>query len=451
MSEESRNVLQRGLENMHDPFSSFIRAQTTSSLFLLFSTIAALWWANSAYSSNYVNLLQTPIGILLGDFELKASLKHIINDGLMVIFFFLLGLEIKREVLAGDLAQPAARHMLVMCALGGMAIPAGLYSLFNWSLDSQVGWGIPMATDTAFALGVLTIVRKHIPASLIAFIVGVAIVDDVGAILVIAVFYTQEISVLYLSGAVILIALLVIANYSGIRQPFFYIILGVATWWMMLKSGIHATVAGVAVALTVPARPKLASGALLAKAKSTINVMQKKKKDVDVLASELDHKTILEVRDIAELATTPLRRWEDALELPVALIILPLFALANAGIVFDLSSFIDSLQQPIGLGIVTGLVLGKFLGISGACWLGLRYNIGRLPEGVNLQHVIGASFIAGIGFTMSTFIATLGFDGQPEHLHNAKTSILVGSVLAAFFGVIYIRFIASKQQENGIA
>ena len=162
MANDSKNVLQRGLENIHDPFSNFIRAQTTSSLFLLIATIVALWWANSAYSSTYLNLIHTPIGFFVGDFELRASLKHIINDGLMVIFFFLLGLEIKREVLAGDLARPENRRMLIFCAVGGMVCPAVIYSLFNWSLDSQIGWGIPMATDTAFALGVLTLVRKHI-------------------------------------------------------------------------------------------------------------------------------------------------------------------------------------------------------------------------------------------------------------------------------------------------
>ena len=450
MTSDSKNILQRGLENMHNPFSSFIRAQTTSSLFLLLSTIIALWWANSVYSSTYLNLVHTPIGLFLGDFELRASLKHIINDGLMVIFFFLLGLEIKREVLAGDLARPENRRMLIFCAIGGMVCPAVIYSLFNWSLDSQVGWGIPMATDTAFALGVLTFVRKHIPSSLLAFIVGLAIVDDVGAILVIAIFYTQELSVMHLSSAIALIAFLAVANYAGVRQPLFYTIIGVATWWMMLKSGVHATVAGVAIALTVPARPKLASEKLLDKAKSTINSMQKKTEEVDVLGSRQDHEQVLEVRDFAERASTPLRRWEDALDLPVALFVLPLFALINAGVVFGFSSFIDSLQHPVGLGIITGLVLGKFIGISGACWLGLRYKIGSLPDGVNLQHVIGASLIAGIGFTMSTFIATLGFDGQPDHLHNAKTSILVASVLSAFFGVLYIRIIASKHHNKSL-
>jgi NhaA family Na+:H+ antiporter len=440
-----KNILQRGLESIQNPFSSFIRTQTTSSLLLLIATIAALSWANSSYSASYVNLVNTPIGVFLGDSELRASLKHIINDGLMVIFFLLLGLEIKREILAGDLAHPENRRMLIFCALGGMICPAVIYLLFNWGLDSQIGWGIPMATDTAFALGALTLVRKHIPTSLLAFIVGIAIVDDIGAILVIAIFYTHQISIVHLSSALVLLALLALANYASVRQPLFYIIMGIIIWWMMLESGVHATVAGVAVALTVPARPKLSSETLLAKTKSTINKMRQKPQEVDVLGNRQDHEQMLEVREFAERASTPLRRWEDALQLPVALFILPLFALVNAGIVFSYSSFIDSIQRPVGLGIIAGLVVGKFIGISGACWLGLRYELGSLPHGVNFQHVIGVSFVAGIGFTMSTFIATLGFEGQYDHLHNAKTSILVASVLSALLGLIYIRINAAKR------
>ncbi|MFT5675979.1 MAG: NhaA family Na+:H+ antiporter [Paraglaciecola sp.] len=450
MTNDSKNVLQRGLENIHDPFSSFIRAQTTTSWFLLLTTIVALWWANSDYYSTYQNLTHTSIGFFLGDFKLETSLKYIINDGLMVIFFFLLGLEIKREVLVGDLARPENRRMLILCAIGGMVCPAAIYSLFNWSHDSQIGWGIPMATDTAFALGVLTIVRKYIPGSLLAFLVGLAIVDDVGAILVIAIFYTQDLSLFHLLSAFALIAFLALGNYAGVRQPYFYIVVGIVTWWMMHKSGVHPTFAGIAIALTVPARPKLTSEKLLVKAKIIINSIQKQPKPVDVLGSRTDHEQVLEVRDFAESAGTPLRRWEDALGLPVALFILPSFVLTNAGVPFSLTSFIESLQHPTGLGIITGLVLGKFIGISGACWLGLRYKIGRLPDAVSFQHIIGISLIAGIGFTMSTFIATLGFDSQPVHLQSAKSSILVASLISAILGVLYIRIFAAKKHNTSL-
>ena len=448
MTDDSKNVLQRGLENIGDPFSSFIRAQTTMSWFLLLATVLALWWANSDYASTYQNLKDTSIGCHLGDFKLHASLKHIINDGLMVIFFFLLGLEIKREVIAGDIARPENRRMLILCALGGMVCPAAIYLAFNWSVDSDIGWGIPIATDTAFALGVLTIVRKYIPGSLMAFLVGLAIVDDVGAILVIALFYAKDVSIVFLLSSFALVALLGLGNYAGIRQRYFYVFVGIAAWWVMLKSGVHPTLAGVAIAFTVPARPKQTSEKLLVSAKATISSMQKKAKPVDVLGSRTDHEHMVEVRDIAEHAGTPLRRWEDALELPVALFILPLFVLTNAGIPFSFASFAESIQHPIGLGIISGLVLGKFIGISGACWLGLHYKIGRLPEGVNFHHVIGVSFIAGIGFTMSTFIATLGFDAQPVHLLNAKSSILVASLISAILGVLYLRFIAAKRADK---
>jgi NhaA family Na+:H+ antiporter len=446
MHNTSKNMLERGLDNIQHPLSGFARAQTTSSLFLLAATITALWWANSEFFVSYFNLVFTPIRIILGEFELQTSVKHIMNDGLMVVFFFLLGLEIKREILAGDLALSENRRMLVLCAVGGMVCPAAIYSLFNWSLDSQIGWGIPMATDTAFALGVLTLVRKHIPASLLAFIVGLAIVDDVGAILVIAIFYTEQISILYLAGAFALIVFLAAANYAGIRHPLFYLIFGIAAWWMTLKSGIHPTFAGVAIAMTIPARPQSASGKILHRAKAVIISMQKKAGIFDVLGNRHDHELVQEVRNFAERAGTPLRRWEDILSLPVALLILPLFALINAGVHFDMARVGSDILHPTGLGIITGLVLGKFIGISGTCWLGLRYNIGRLPENVTLQHVIGASLIAGMGFTMSTFIATLGFDTQQENLHIAKTAIMVASILAAVIGVIYFRIIAAVQK-----
>ncbi|MDX2424991.1 MAG: Na+/H+ antiporter NhaA, partial [Cycloclasticus sp.] len=258
----------------------------------------------------------------------------------------------------------------------------------------------------------------------------------------------QDLSILHLLSAFALIAFLALGNYAGVRQPYFYIIVGIATWWMMLKSGVHPTFAGVAIALTVPARPKLTSEKLLDKAKTTINSMQEQSKPVDVLGSRTDHEQVIEVRDFAERASTPLRRWEDALSLPVALFILPLFVLTNAGVPFNLASFIESLQYPTGLGIISGLVLGKFIGISGACWLGLRYKIGCLPDRVNFQHVVGISLIAGIGFTMSTFIATLGFDSQPVHLQSAKSSILMASLVSAIFGVLYIRFVAAKKQST---
>ena len=443
MSNEPKNLLHAFLERVQGPFSAFIHAQRTSSIFLLAATLTALWWANSPHAAYYQSLIDTPIGVFVGSLELRAPLKHIINDGLMAIFFFLLGLEIKREVLAGEFAHPDNRRMLLLCAFGGMLMPALIYALFNWSEDSLVGWGIPIATDTAFALGALTLMRKHIPVSLLAFVVGLAIVDDVGAIVVIAFFYTQDISLIYLSASVALILLLGIGNYGGIRQPLFYSIIGIAAWWAMLRSGVHPTVAGVAIALTIPARPRIASGQLLDKERSIIAAMREKPAAFDALGSRRDHQYVKDVHEFAERAGTPLRRWEDAITLPVSLFILPLFALANAGIVLSVDGLADSLQHHVGLGIICGLVLGKFAGISGACWLGLRLGIGKLPESVRLKHVVGVSLVSGIGFTMSTFIAALGFDTQPEVLQHAKAAILMASVISATLGMVYIRMVST--------
>jgi len=273
-------------------------------------------------------------------------------------------------------------------------------------------------------------------------VVGLAIVDDVGAIFVIAFFYTQDISLIYLSASVSLILLLGIGNYGGIRQPLFYSIIGIAAWWAMLRSGVHPTVAGVAIALTIPARPRIASGQLLDKERSIIAAMREKPAVFDALGSRRDHQYVKDVHDLAERAGTPLRRWEDAITLPVSLFILPLFALANAGIVLSVDGMADSLQHQVGLGIIVGLVLGKFVGISGACWLGLRFGIGKLPESVSLKHVVGVSLVSGIGFTMSTFIAALGFDTQPDVLQHAKTAILTASVISATLGMIYIRMVS---------
>lgn len=448
MTEDSPNVFNRGLDYIHKPYLNFIRGQRAASLLLLIATAIALSAANSDYFLLYQDLVFTPIGFYFDSFRIEGSLNHIMNDGLMVLFFFLIGLEIKREILSGDLVVAANRNMLVLCAVGGMLCPALVYSIFNWSLDSQNGFGIPMATDTAFALGVLMVVRKHIPVGLPAFIVGLAIVDDIGAILVIAIFYTQQIYVVYLAGAIATLTFMFLANHAGIKLPLFYIVFGFVVWWMVLQSGVHPSSAGVLIALTVPARPKVGSANTLAKAKRLLNALQRKAPKLDMLGSRENHDHMLEVRDFAENATTPLRRWEDALHVPVAFFILPLFALTNAGIFIDLSTLIDDIRQPVGLGIVAGLIVGKFVGISGACWLTLRFKLGSLPAGIGLQHIIGVSLIAGIGFTMSTFIAVLGFDLHPENLHIAKTAVIVASIISASLGLLYFILLAKYTSDN---
>lgn len=435
---DTRSGLERQLDRLGKPLSNFVGAQTTASLVLLAATLVALVWSNSREATHYYSLLETPFGIIFGHRYFAAILKSWINDGLMALFLFLLGLEIKREFLAGDLLDARLRRMVVLCAFGGMVLPALLFALFNRDTPNLAGWGIPTATDTAFALGMLALLGRRIPPTLIVFIVGLAIIDDLGAILVLALFYTQHLNIIPLCAALLVIGLMALANYAGLRQPGFYIVGGVLTWYFMLNSGIHATLAGVAVAMTVPARPKSAPRRLLREARHTIQAMQTADKPIDVLGDKQQHDLIQDVKQFAEHASTPLRRWEQALQLPVALLVLPSFALVNAGIPVNGAALLQVLTHPVGIGIVIGLVFGKFAGISSMCWVALRLGIGTLPAGVRFAHIVGAGLICGMGFTMSTFMAARGFDAEPQLLEIAKTAILLASLAAALAGSLVL-------------
>lgn len=434
MNEDTRSSLERQVDRFGEPVSQFVRAQITASLVLLATTIGALIWANSPWASHYYGLLKLPFGIVFGQTYYAGMLKSWINDGLMALFLFLLGLEIKREILAGALVDPKLRRMVTLCAIGGILVPAVLFALINRHTDNLIGWGIPTTTDTAFALGMLSLLGRRVPPCLIVFVVGLAIIDDLGAILVLALFYTETLAPLPLLGAFAAIALMALANYAGFRHPSIYIVGGIVTWFATLNSGVHATLAGVAVAMTVPARPKASPRRLLGQARHAIQAVQTAAKPIDVLGDKQQHDLIQEVKAVADHASTPLRRWEETLQLPVGLLVLPLFALMNAGIPINQAALLKAVTHPLGIGVIVGLLLGKFVGISGACWAALRLGIGALPEGVRFAHIVGASLIAGMGFTMSTFIAARGFDTEPALLQIAKTSILLTSLVAAALG-----------------
>lgn len=435
---DARSGLERQLDRLGKPLSNFVGAQTTASLVLLAATLIALLWSNSREAAHYYSLLETPFGLIFGHRYFAAVLKSWINDGLMALFLFLLGLEIKREFIAGDLIDPKLRRMVMLCALGGMVLPALLFAVFNRHTPNLAGWGIPTATDTAFALGMLALLGRRVPPTLIVFIVGLAIIDDLGAILVLALFYTQHLNIIPLFAALLVIGLMALANYAGLRQPGLYIVGGLLTWYAMLNSGIHATLAGVAVAMTVPARPKSAPRRMLREARDAIQAVQTADKPIDVLGDKQQHDLIQDVKQFADHASTPLRRWEQALQLPVALLVLPLFALVNAGIPVNTAALLQVLTHPVGIGILVGLLLGKCVGISAMCWIALRLGIGTLPEGVRFAHIVGAALICGMGFTMSTFMATRGFDAEPQLLEIAKTSILLASLAAAIAGSIVL-------------
>jgi len=451
-SDRIGTAFEKKLEQIIPPFQRFTHDQTTGSILLIFCTIAALLLANSPLDGDYESLLLTETGLVFGEWSLTMSLRHWINDGLMSLFFFVLGLEIKRELLVGELKGAQRSLPMIAAALGGMLMPALAYLAFTAGTPLVHGWGIPMATDTAFAVGVLALLRKHIPAGLTAFLTALAIIDDLGAILVIAVFYTENLDLFFLSVAILLLIFLLVLNMAGIRRPSIYFLIGGLVWLAMLGSGVHATVAGVLVALTVPARPKRGPDWFVNQTHELADEFASMEKESvkPLLGEEAQHAVAERVQDTVEKATTPLQRWERYLETPVALLVMPVFALANAGIPVSLQAVSGLWSDPLALGIILGLVLGKGIGITFMTWLSLRLGLGQLSEGLQLRHIAGIGLLGGMGFTMSIFITNLGFTSEPDTVVTAKTAILFASLLAGISGYLWLRLAGhAPDKESG--
>jgi NhaA family Na+:H+ antiporter len=383
-TERPGTPLERKLEKIIPPFQRFTHDQATGSILLIICTLTALLVANSTLEHGYETLLVTRTGLVFGDWSLTMSLRHWIDEGLMSLFFFVLGLEIKRELLVGELKGPRQSVPMIAAALGGMLMPALIFTAFTAGTPPVHGWGIPMATDTAFAVGVLALLHRHIPAGLAAFLTALAIIDDLGAILVIAVFYTATINLPFLAAAALLLLLLILLNAAGIRSPVVYFLVGGLVWLAMLGSGVHATVAGILVALTVPARPKRGSGWFVRRTHRLAEEFETMERESDkpLLGEDEQHAVAESIQETVEKATTPLRRWERYLERPVALVVMPVFALANAGIPVDPQNLPSLWTDRLTLGIVIGLLLGKVSGITLMTWLSLRLGLGQLSTGV---------------------------------------------------------------------
>jgi NhaA family Na+:H+ antiporter len=445
--EDPRTGLEKQVDGLREPFTAFIGAQTTASTFLMIALFAALVAANSPYAENLESIKHFPLGIVFGEQTIEWSLLHLVNDGLIALFFFLIGLEVKRELIAGELQDSSRVGLLISAALGGMAVPAGIYLALNTGLSGGVisGWGIPMATDTAIAMGVLAALATRVPKSVVAFLVGVAIIDDIGAILVIAFVYTEQLAWNALATAGLLLVLLLILNRAGFRHPYFYTLVGVGLWVAIVQSGIHASIAGVIVAATVPARPRIQPGKLEQEVRSTLFDVDAATDHIDVLGEAKTHRKVVEVENLAQVATTPLRRWEDSLQLPVMLVVLPVFAFLNAGVVIDGSALKGLLLDPVALGIMAGLVIGKPVGILVGVWLGETLGIAKRPAELTHRKLLGVGLLAGIGFTMSTFIAHLALQPQSTTLESAKLAIVVSSAIAALIGFVVLRFWSNEK------
>jgi len=427
------------------PFEEFIHRQTTSGLLLMMTAIIALVLANSPLNYLYEQIQHLNIGLTIGNWSLENSLHHWVNDGLMALFFFVVGLELKREIMVGELANPRQAALPIIAAIGGMAVPALIYYGINPGGDAARGWGIPMATDIAFALGAIALLASRVPRALITFLVALAIVDDLGAVVVIAVFYTETISTNALIAATVLFGLMIVLNVSGVRKILPYFILAILLWYAMYLSGVHATLAGVLGAFSVPARPKYNPEKFSLQVKELMERFD---------ASRISGQSIMtnhKLRGIVQTLSNgvqqveaPLQRLEHTWHLPVAYLVIPIFALFNAGIPLDFSGIGQTLSHPVTMGVMFGLIGGKILGIAGTCWVALKLGIGQLPAETRFTQIIGVSLLGGIGFTMSIFIAELGFIHQPELLLMAKTGILFASLIAGVSGFIWLYLAGSK-------
>jgi len=419
--------------------SQFINEEAYGGIILIIATIAALVWANSAFYDSYHYIWhELKVGFAWGDINMITSLHHWINDGLMALFFFTVGLEIKREVMGGELSSLKKASLPIAAALGGMILPALFYSFIVFNHPEYLsGWGIPMATDIAFALGLLALLGKRVNINLKIFLTALAIADDLGAVLVIAIFYTESIDYTELLSGGFFIFILLIANWAGIRRTIFYALVGFAGVWMaFVFSGVHATIAGVLIALTIPANTKIGENDYVIQMTKLLNKFKNEKpNEISLLSKEQAH-VITDIENLNEKAQTPLQKLEHALHPVTAFFILPVFALSNAGVHVEGSIF-AMILHPISLGIIGGLVLGKFFGISIFSRLMVKLKFSVLPEGISWRQIYGVAFLAGIGFTMSMFISDLAFVND-ESKQIAKVGIMAASFISAIIGMLVL-------------
>jgi NhaA family Na+:H+ antiporter len=418
-------------------FARFVHSEVTGSVILLACTVLALAWANSPWSESYFHLLHTELGFSIAGSDRTLSLHLWINDLLMAIFFFVVGLEIKREMVVGRLSTVEKATLPVAAALGGMIAPALIYFFLNSSGEASRGWGVPMATDIAFALGVLSLFGKRVPIGLKVFLTALAIADDLGAVLVIAVFYTSSLNFAALTTAVVLLALIALAGRLGVRSPVVYLLLAVGVWLAVFESGVHATVAGVLLALLMPVRAGRDPEHFLTEVREKWDALRESDLTRDSMIhdrSQLD--AISNLRRAAEDMQPAGLLFEERLHPFVVFFILPLFAFFNAGVRVE-GSFGETLRQPVSLGVILGLVLGKQIGITLFSWIAVKSGRAVLPEGVDWGDLYGAACLGGVGFTMSLFIAELAYE-TPLLGAEAKIGILTASLTAAIWGLIVL-------------
>ena len=440
---------EKSFDKLLTPFEEFIQRQTTSGFLLMCMAVLALVLANGPLASAYEHVVHTLISLNIGAWALEMTLHHWINDGLMALFFFVVGLELKRELLVGELAKPRNAILPIAAAIGGMVVPALIYFAINPQGGAAAGWGIPMATDIAFAIGVLALLASRVPKALITFLVALAIVDDLGAVMVIAVFYTDTIALDPMAATGGLFALLLAFNLGGIRNSISYFIVAVLMWYALQQSGVHATLAGIMGALSVPAKLKYDPARFSEHVRELMRRFDASHQPGKSIMTNVELRAVVQtLENGVHSVEAPLQRLEHIWHMPVAYLVIPIFALANAGIPLTFGSLGETLTHPVMLGVSLGLVLGKFIGITGASWLVLKLGVAELPKDTRFTQIAGVSLLAGIGFTMSIFVAQLGFGGREDLLLMAKTGILAASLLAGVAGFIWLYLVSKPGEEE---
>ncbi|TIQ08748.1 MAG: Na+/H+ antiporter NhaA [Mesorhizobium sp.] len=442
-----QSLFEKRVEKIFSPLEIFIYRQTTAAILLALAALLALILANSPWNRLAENIAAIEMGLVLHHWHVALSIREWISSGFMAMFFFLIGLEIKRETLAGKLRQPQQVSLIVLAAAGGMIFPALIYWGINHSGPGEHGWAIPMATDTAFAIGVLALLAKRVSYGISIFLTAMAIFDDIGAILVISIFYTDELEAGPLLGAGVVLVLLFLINIMGVRRSWVYALLGFVLWFFVHDSGIHATLAGLLLAVTIPARTRLGEMGFIEEVRSLLLIFEKGRREHGgILGSAKQHALAADIGAAVKAASTPLQRWETLLIYPIGIIVLPLFALFNAGISLSGEALAAAMSSPVTLGVMAGLVIGKPLGISLMVLFALRLKVGKLPEGMTISEVVGVGMLGGIGFTMSLFITALSFD-QPNLIDEAKTGIVFSSLISAIAASAWIYFTHRARQN----
>lgn len=427
------------------PFQKFVKIESFSGILLFGATIIALIWANSPWKESYEAIWQYKVGFVTEDLQLNKPLILWINDGLMAIFFFLIGLEIKRELVIGELNSLRKAASPLLAAFGGMAFPVVIFLLINPNPDTLHGWGVPMATDIAFSLAILTLLGKRVPLSLKIFLTAFAIVDDIGAVLVIAIFYSASIKWMLIGYSFVLLTILFFLSYRNIYSRNLGVLFAIIIWVLFLKAGIHPTIAGVLLAFTIPIGQRINFKQYALNLKEIVRDLKVPEKNSQNL---LTYKEISHIDDLEEWINkvqSPLQHLEHKLHGFVAYFIMPLFALANAGVDFTTATELDS---SLIYTIAICLIAGNFIGVSLMTFIGIKLKISEMPEGVNFKQIFGVAFLAGVGFTMSIFIATLAFSESTVYIDSAKIGILIGSFISGLIGYLILRFVS---KENGPA